>query len=140
MADITCFVNTSKDKDVLFLKPRQDGLLKANPFLNLVDDEGRPAKAETEELVKILRLAFQKGVSYEMTVPVTAIRTTKSGSLAFQSTLKNVIKTWSIVERHQPKPLDSETTALVGDILSELENLPTRASAPVVEDDGDEPF
>lgn len=134
MADILCFVNTSKDKDVLFLKPRQDGLLKSNPFLNLA------SKAETEALVKILRLAFQKGVSYEMTVPVTDIKSTPSGSLAFKTTLKNVRESWSVVQRHEPEPMDSETATFVEDILAELEALPTRASAPVVEDDGDEPF
>lgn len=128
MSAITCWLNTSATKSTLWLKPKSDAPLKSNPFLNL------GSRAEVDMLVTILREAFARGVSYEVSVDLADIVTTKSGSLAVQSTLAKVLNSMTETVKAEAKPVDDSTVALANEFLNSLAKRPVVA----VEDTDDD--
>lgn len=111
------WLNTSKDKPKVWVKPTDD-IMTESVFLNFA------SKAETDEIVEILRLAFHKGVSFTLMVDTENIRRSKTGSLGLETTLDAVLK-GMVEEEVKAKPVDPATKAKANAIKAGLEARPT---------------
>jgi hypothetical protein len=118
MSTLTCFLNTSETKSVLWLKDKS-GLLKTNPFLNLESNQAR------DILVDILREAYKRGASFEVMVDIKDIQTRQNGSMSVVATLDSILDSMSETVKAAPKPVDEKSLARAEALLSDLRNRPT---------------
>jgi hypothetical protein len=115
MANLAGWLNTSKDKDSVWVKPKDtNGLITTNIFVNL---ESRDALAV---LVTILREAFAKKVSYELSVSAEDIQRSKGGSLFVKTTLSTVLNTMVESARQESAPVDPKALAKAQALLADL--------------------
>jgi len=129
MATLEGWLNTSKDKDSVWVKPKDtNGLITTNIFVNL---ESRDALAV---LVTILREAFTKKVSYEVVVDTANIERSKGGSLFVKTTLSTVLNTMVESARQESVPVAPEALAKAQALLADLAKRET-PKAPAVESD-----
>jgi hypothetical protein len=117
MSTLTCFLNTSETKSVLWLKDKS-GLLKTNPFLNLESNQAR------DILVEILREAFARGTSFEIMIDVKDIQTRQNGTMSVVATLDSVLSSMSETVKAAPKPVDEKSLARAEALLSGLRARP----------------
>lgn len=117
MSTLTCFLNTSPSKSVLWLKDKS-GLLKTNPFLNLESNQAR------DILVEILREAFARGTSFEIMIDVKDIQTRQNGSMSVVTTLDSILNSMVETVKAEPKPVDEKSLARAEALLSGLRARP----------------
>lgn len=117
MSTLTCFLNTSPTKSVLWLKDKS-GLLKTNPFLNLESDNAR------DILVEILREAFARGTSFEILVDVKDIQTRQNGSMSVKTDLATILANMVETVKAEPKPVDTKALAKAESLLASLRTRP----------------
>jgi hypothetical protein len=126
MAEILCFVNASKkpESQVVWLVPRTKGLLKSNPFVNFA------SKAESGVIADLVRDAFTKGVSYEISLNIEAVKASSNGeSLFVKTTLDKFVEKMSEVTRVEPE-IDKAALAKVEALRQSLAKKPVaRVSA-----------
>ena len=115
MATLEGWLNTSKDKDSVWVKPKDtNGFIKDNVFVNL------ESKDALVVLVTILREAFAKKVSYDVIVNIEDIQRSKGGSLFVKSTLAEVIDTMTESARAESAPVDAKALAKAQALLADL--------------------
>ena len=115
MATLEGWLNTSKDKDSVWVKPKDtNGFIKDNVFMNL------ESKDALIVLVTILREAFAKKVSYDVIVNIEDIQRSKGGSLFVKSTLAEVIDTMTESARAESAPVDAKALAKAQALLADL--------------------
>lgn len=115
MSAMAGWLNTSKDKDSVWVKPKDtNGLITTNIFVNL---ESKDALAI---LVTILREAFTKKVSYEMVIETADIQRSKGGSLFIKSTLAEVLGLMTESARAESAPVDPKALAKAQALLADL--------------------
>lgn len=131
MSAMTGWLNTSKDKDSVWVKPKDtNGLITANIFVNL------ESKDALLILVAILREAFTKKVSYEMLIETASIQRSKNGSLFITTTLAEVLGAMTESARAESAPVDPKALAKAKALLAELAKRETpEAPASSVSDD-----
>ena len=115
MATLEGWLNTSKDKDSVWVKPKDsNGFIKDNVFVNL------ESKDALIVLVTILREAFAKKVSYDVIINIEDIQRSKGGSLFVKSTLAEVIDTMTESARAESAPVDPKALAKAQALLADL--------------------
>ena len=130
MATLEGWLNTSKDKDSVWVKPKDtNGLITTNIFVNL---ESKDALAI---LVTILREAFVKKVSYEVLVDTQGIQRSKGGSLFIKSTLAEMLDTMVETARAESIPVDPKALSKAQALLAELAKREVPEAPAVVSDD-----
>lgn len=126
MATLEGWLNTSKDKSSVWVKPTNgNGAITDSVFVNL---ESREA---LDILVTILREAFAKKVSYQVVVGVEDIQRSKGGSLFVKSTLAEVLDVMVETARAESAPVDPSALSKAQAILASL----AEREAPVVSSD-----
>lgn len=129
MTTLTGWLNTSATKDSVWVKPKDTNtLVDTNIFVNL------ESKDALRILVAILREAFVKKVSYEVTVEMTDIQRSKGGSLFIKSTLAEVLAAMTESARAESTPVDPKALAKAQALLAELAKREV-PEAPAVESD-----
>lgn len=109
------WLNTSKDKDSVWVKPKDtNGLITSNIFVNL---ESKDALAV---LVTVLREAFNKKVSYEVVVDASNIQRSKGGSLFIKSTLNEILDSMVESVRAESAPVDTKALTKAQALLADL--------------------
>jgi hypothetical protein len=98
------WLNTSPTKPTVWLVDKS-GLLKGSVFVNLESTQAR------DDLVAHLRLAYDKGVSYELAVDVKNIDTTKPTAMKIKLDLDTVISNKIETVKAEPKPVDRKVMA-----------------------------
>jgi hypothetical protein len=115
MATLEGWLNTSKAKDSVWVKPKDsNGFITDNVFVNL------ESKDALVILVQILREAFAKKVSYEVIVDVENIQRSKGGSLFVKSTLAEVLDSMVESARAESIPVDPASLAKAQALLADL--------------------
>ena len=115
MATLEGWLNTSKDKDSVWVKPKDtNGFIKDNVFVNL------ESKDALIVLVTILREAFAKKVSYEVIVNIEDIQRSKGGSLFVKSTLAEMLGAMTESARAESAPVDPKALAKAQALLADL--------------------
>jgi hypothetical protein len=115
MATLEGWLNTSKAKDSVWVKPKDsNGFITDNVFVNL------ESKDALVILVQILREAFAKKVSYEVIVDVENIQRSKGGSLFIKSTLAEVLDSMVESARAESIPVDPASLAKAQALLADL--------------------
>ena len=115
MATLEGWLNTSKDKDSVWVKPKDsNGFIKDNVFVNL------ESKDALIVLVTILREAFAKKVSYDVIINIEDIQRSKGGSLFVKSTLAEVLDTMTESARAESAPVDPKSLAKAQALLADL--------------------
>ena len=115
MATLEGWLNTSKDKDSVWVKPKDtNGFIKDNVFMNL------ESKDALIVLVTILREAFAKKVSYEVIVNIEDIQRSKGGSLFVKSTLAEMLGAMTESARAESAPVDPKALAKAQALLADL--------------------
>ena len=115
MATLEGWLNTSKAKDSVWVKPKDsNGFITDNVFVNL------ESKDALVILVQILREAFAKKVSYEVIVDVENIQRSKGGSLFIKSTLAEVLDVMVESARAESIPVDPASLAKAQALLADL--------------------
>ena len=115
MATLEGWLNTSKDKDSVWVKPKDtNGFIKDNVFVNL------ESKDALIVLVTILREAFAKKVSYEVIVNIEDIQRSKGGSLFVKSTLAEMLGVMTESARAESAPVDPKALAKAQALLADL--------------------
>ena len=115
MATLEGWLNTSKDKDSVWVKPKDtNGFIKDNVFVNL------ESKDALIVLVTILREAFAKKVSYEAIVNIEDIQRSKGGSLFVKSTLAEMLGAMTESARAESAPVDPKALAKAQALLADL--------------------
>lgn len=128
MATLEGWLNTSKDKDSVWVKPKDtNGFITDSIFVNL------ESKDALGVLVSILREAFVKKVSYEVIVDVDNIQRSKGGSLFVKSTLAEVLDSMVETARAESAPVDPKALAKAQALLADLAN--RKAPTVVTESD-----
>lgn len=127
MSQIQGWLNTSATKNSIWVKPK-GGILNESVFINL---ENAPA---TTMLANLLREAYQKKVSFEMTVNLADIKRSKNGAAFVSMTLAQVLDLMVKSERIEAK-VDEKAAAKAAAILAELGTLPTPAPTAIVLDE-----
>lgn len=115
MSSLAGWLNTSKDKDSVWVKPKDtNGFIKDNVFVNL------ESKDALIVLVTILREAFAKKVSYEVIVNIEDIQRSKGGSLFVKSTLAEMLGAMTESARAESAPVDPKALAKAQALLADL--------------------
>ena len=115
MSSLAGWLNTSKDKDSVWVKPKDtNGFIKDNVFVNL------ESKDALVVLVTILREAFAKKVSYEAIVNIEDIQRSKGGSLFVKSTLAEMLGAMTESARAESAPVDPKALAKAQALLADL--------------------
>jgi hypothetical protein len=113
---LTCWLNTtsptSESKPCIWLVEKS-GLLKGSVFVNLESD------AHRDQLMGILREAFDVNVSYELLVDVNDIDT-KSKSMNIKLELETVMDNMTEVVKAVAKPVDAKVLAKADALLANL--------------------
>jgi hypothetical protein len=132
MSTLTCFLNTSPTKNVLWLKDKS-GLLKGNPFMNLESNQAR------DILIDILREAYVRGTSFELLIDVRDIQTRQNGTMSVSSTLETILSTMTETVKAEPKPVDTKALAKAESLLAGLRSRPVieRVAVAGTTDDDD---
>ena len=132
MSTLTCFLNTSPTKNVLWLKDKS-GLLKGNPFMNLESNQAR------DILIDILREAYVRGTSFELLIDVRDIQTRQNGTMSVSSTLETILSTMTETVKAEPKPVDTKALAKAESLLAGLRSRPVieRVAVDGTTDDDD---
>jgi hypothetical protein len=112
------WLNTSPTKQSVWLVDKS-GLLKGSVFVNLESIEAR------DELVAHLRLAYDKGISYELAVDVKDIDTTKSTAMKVRVDLETVLSNKVQTVKAEPKPVDRKVMAKLEALNATLSALPS---------------
>lgn len=118
MSILNFWLNTSSTKQSIWLVDKS-GLLKGSVFVNLESIEAR------DELVTHLRVAYDKGVSYELAVDVKDIDTTKPASMKVRFDVDTVISNMVETVKAKPKPLDRKVLAKFEALNAKLDALPS---------------
>jgi hypothetical protein len=130
---LTCWLNTtsptSESKPCIWLVEKS-GLLKGSVFVNLESD------AHRDQLMGILREAFDVNVSYELLVDVNDIDT-KSKSMNIKLELETVMDNMTEVVRAVAKPVDAKVLAKADALLANLKARQKRVvvGGPSTDDD-----
>ena len=115
MATLEGWLNTSKDKDSVWVKPKDsNGFIKDNVFVNL------ESKDALIVLVTILREAFAKKVSYDVIINIEDIQRSKGGSLFVKSTLAEMLGAMTESARAESAPVDPKALAKAQALLADL--------------------
>lgn len=112
------WLNTSPTKPTVWLVDKS-GLLKGSVFVNLESTQAR------DDLVAHLRLAYDKGVSYELAVDVKDIDTTKPTAMKIKLDLDTVISNKIETVKAEPKPVDRKVMAKLEALNAKLSALPS---------------
>lgn len=129
MATLEGWLNTSKDKSSVWVKPTNgNGAITDSVFVNL---ESREA---LDILVTILRQAFAKKVSYKVMVGVEDIQRSKGGSLFVKSTLAEVLDSMEESTRSESDPIAPQALAKAQSILADLASREVATEATASDD------
>ena len=129
MATLEGWLNTSKDKSSVWVKPTDNkGAITDSVFVNL------ESKDATEILVAILREAFAKKVVYTFSVSVDDIQRAKSGNLFIRTTLDTVLDRMVETTREPSAPIAAATIAKAQSILANLAKRETIAEVTPSDD------
>jgi hypothetical protein len=129
MATLEGWLNTSKEKSSVWVKPTNDnGAITDSVFVNL------ESKDATELLVTILRQAFAKKVSYKVMVDVENIKRSKGGSLFVKSTLAEVLDSMEETTRGESEPIAPQALSKAQAILNDLASREVATEATASDD------
>lgn len=129
MSQLQGWLNTSKDKLTVWVKPYDGELLAESIFVNV------ESKDALRELVETLRAAYEANTSYELTLDIEEIERSRKGSAKIEVTLDEVLDRMVEVKPREEAKVSETAAKKAADIRAELAKRPRRTTTATSDDD-----